>query len=115
MSPLHARRVTCGTSAFSLAYKCNSALPTELYLSQRWRYPFGFNLTVTPQPSCNVSHPEENTGVVLCMARAHVCVHARNALNPLPPAVHVVCAAGDSVELFVQACEAGGQCNFGSL
>jgi hypothetical protein len=49
-------------SVFRLAYVCNSALPTELYLSQRFRYPHGFNITVTPKSSCKISQPESNAG-----------------------------------------------------
>jgi hypothetical protein len=52
-------------SSFRLVYVCNSAKPTELFLSERFRYPFGFNITVTPQPSCKVSQPEKNAGADL--------------------------------------------------
>jgi hypothetical protein len=60
-------------SAFRLVYVCNSALPTELFLSERFRYPFGFNITVTPQPSCKVSQPEKNAGAELHLLALFVC------------------------------------------
>ena len=64
-------------SLFRLAYLCNSDLPTELYLSERFRYPFGFNVSVTPQKSCQVSQPEANTGAcrrpLLAATRACNC------------------------------------------
>ncbi len=81
---LHSAPYNACISAFHLAYDCNSPLPTQLYLSQRWRYPFGFNVTVTPQPSCNVTLPQQNAGV------SRVCV--RHALCLTPPLQCTSCA-----------------------
>jgi hypothetical protein len=81
---LHSAPSNACISAFHLAYDCNSPLPTELYLSQRWRYPFGFNVTVTPQPSCNVTLPQQNAGV------SRMCV--RHALCLTPPLQCTSCA-----------------------